>query len=136
MSGIDAIVRRLAEITDELLALGTGDFADRYRLETERDALRAQATQFHHRKDELKTTDQLNSELDARRDQLNEIRSSFINRALQAAADAGGGGGGGGCERAIGAEYGGTLNNAMMTAQGGGSIIARIAEIEQELARR
>ena len=42
----------------------------------------------------------------------------------------------GGATRAIGAKAGGTINNAMMNAQGAGSIESRIAEIEQELARR
>jgi len=41
-----------------------------------------------------------------------------------------------GATRAIGAKAGGTINNAMMSAQGGGEIESRIAEIEQELARR
>ena len=40
----------------------------------------------------------------------------------------------GGAERPLGADKGGTINNAMMSAQGAGSIAARIAELEQELA--
>ncbi len=133
MSGLDDIVRRLSEVTDELLALEDADFPNRFRLETERDALRAQAADFHQRKDEGRSTEQLHAELTARRRQLEQLREQLINRAAQASAASGRGGGG---ERPIGADRGGTINHAMMEAQGTRSVVARIAEIEQELARR
>jgi len=129
MSTIDEIVRKLSEVTDELLALEAGDFATRYTLETKRDELRAQAAQFRERKDEGRSTEQLRAELVARRTQLEQLQKSKINMASQAQ-------GSGSSVRAIGADKGGTLNNAMMTAQGARSVEVRIAEIEQELARR
>jgi hypothetical protein len=131
VGGIDDIVKRLAGITDELLALADGDYGDRFRLEKERDGLRARAEEFHERKDEGRSIDDLRSELKARRTQLDQLRRSRINMTYQAGATERGG-----ATRAIGAKGGGTINNAMMNAQGAGSIESRIAEIEQELARR
>ena len=133
MSGLDDIVRRLNEVTDEILALEDGDFANRFRLDTKRDALRAQAEVFHKRKDEGRSTEQLHAELTARRGQLEQLRDQLINRAAQASAASGTGGGG---ERPIGADKGGTLNHALMEGLGARSVVARIAELEQELARR
>ena len=131
MSGIDELVKRLSEITDELLALDKDDFAARFRLDKERDGLRAQAAEFHKRKDEGRSTEDLRAELKARRSQFEELRKLRINMTYQAlATDTGG------ATRAIGAKAGGTINNAMMKAQGGDSIELRIAEIEQELATR
>lgn len=131
MSGIEEVVTRLAEVTDELLALGEDDFAVRFKLETERDGLRSQAAEFHQRKDEGRPTEQLLAELTARRKQLEQMQSGLVNRAAQVSSMVGGG-----AERALGADKGGTINNAMMNAQGAPSIVARIAELEQELARR
>ncbi len=133
MGALDEVVKRLADVTDELLALDDGDFANRFRLETERDLLRAQASEFHQRKDEGRSTEQLRAELAARRKQLQKIRDGLVNRARQASSASGRGGGG---ERALGAGKGGTINNAINQAQGADSIEARIAEIEQELANR
>ena len=131
VGAIDDIVKRLAEITDELLALTEGDYGDRFRLEKERDGLRTRAAEFHERKDESRSTDDLRSELKARRTQLDQLRRSRINMTYQAGATERGG-----ATRAIGAKEGGTINNAMMNAQGAGSIESRLAEIEQELAKR
>ena len=131
MSGIDDLVKRLSEITDELLALDNGDFAARFELEKERDGLRAQAAEFHERKDEGRSTEDLRAELKARLTQLESLRKSRINMVYHALATELGG-----ATRAIGSKAGGTLNNAMMKAQGGDSIELRIAEIEQELATR
>ena len=123
MSGIDEVVKRLADITDELLALDEDEFAARFKLETERDGLRRQAAEFHQPKDEGRPTEQLLAELAARRKQLD---------ATQASSDFGRG-----CvEHPLGAGSGGTMYNARMNAQGAPSIVARIAELEQELARR
>ena len=134
MPEIDDIVKRLAEVTDQLLALNHDDFAARFKLKSERDGLRAQAAEFHQRKDEGRSTEELRAELAARRKQLEQVQDQFVNRATQASASSGAGGAG--AERAIGAKRGGTINNAMRQAQGAGSIAARIAELEQELAKR
>lgn len=133
MREVDEIVKRLSEVTDELLALKVGDFAARFRLETERDGLRARAAEFHERKDEGRSTEDLRAELTARRKQLEQVHDGLVNRATQASSASGQSAG---AERAIGAEKGGTINNAMRQAQGTGSIVARIAELEQELDRR
>ena len=58
------------------------------------------------------------------------MQKSKINMASQAQGFTGN------AVRAIGSDKGGTLNNAMMMAQGARSVEVRIAEIEQELARR
>ena len=123
MSGVDEVVKRLAEVADELLALNEDDFAARFKLETERDGLRDHAAEFHQPKDEGRPTKQLLAELTARRKQLH---------ATQASSDFGRG-----CiEHPLGADSGGTMYNARMNAQGARSIVARIAELEQELAGR
>lgn len=130
---LEDVVRRLAEVTDELLALAPDDFAARFRLETERDELRAQAAVYHQRKDEGRSTEQLEGELAARMKQLAAIEGQYVNRALQAASASGSGGGG---ERAMDADHGGTANLAIASGQGVAKVKARIAELEQELARR
>ncbi len=133
MTTVDEIVKQLAEVTDELLALEDDDFAGRFRLETRRDELRAEAEEFHQRKDEGRSTEQLHTELSARREQLQQISEGFVNRAMQASSAHGPSGGE---ERASAALKGRSINDAMMGASGAGSIHARIAEIEQELAKR
>jgi len=69
----------------------------------------------------------LQAELKARRSQLDEVDK--INLTYQAAVS-------NGTTRPIGADAGGTLNTAIQDAQGSATIEARIAEINQELARR
>ncbi len=127
---LDAIVKRLAGVTDELLALTAGDYERRFTLEKERDELRARAKVFHEGKDAKRSVYDLESELAERRRQLTHLRKSKINMLYQAQNSAGG------HTMAISAKHGGTLNNAMHRAQGGEAVTARIAELEQELTRR
>lgn len=127
---LDGIVRRLAQVTDELLGLTQGDYTRRFELETERDELRARAKVFHEGKDAKRSVNDLESELAERRKQLAHLRKSKINMLYQAQNSAGG------HTMAISAKHGGTLNNAMHLAQGGEAVTSRIAEIEQELTRR
>ena len=94
MAEIDDIVRRLSQVTDELLALYDDDFAARFKLETERDRLRAQAAEFHQRKDEGRTTAELRAELVEWQKQLVQMQDSFVNRATQASSALGAGGAG------------------------------------------
>ena len=131
MDGLDDIVRRLAEIADELIALDDGDFEGRYRLTSERDELRAKAKVFHENKDARRSVFDLEAELAERRKQLSAIRKTKINMVYQAQAR-----GGGSHVAALAARHGGTLNTALMRGQGSEEVFARIAEIEQELARR
>ena len=123
MSELDEVVKRLAEIADELLALGDDDFAARFRLENERDELRQRAAEFRQSRDHGRPTEDLRAELAARREQL---------WTTQASSDFGRG-----CvEHPLGADHSGTMYMARMNAQGAAEIVARIAELEQELARR
>ncbi len=130
MTELDDLVRRLAEATDELLRLEADDFERRFALEKERDELRAQAERYHRGKDERRTVVELERELKSRQRQLDTLHATKINMTYQANNATGGHVG------SIGADRGGTLNNALMGAQGADSVIARIAELEQELARR
>jgi hypothetical protein len=130
MDDLDSIVRRMAEVTDELLALDDGDFARRFELKIERDELRAKAKVFHEGKDAKRTIFELQAELAERRRQLAELRKSKINMLYQAQNSAGG------HTMAISREHGGTLNNALMKGQGSEQVFRRIAELEQELTRR
>lgn len=129
MEGLDDIVRRLAAVTDELIALGDDDFAHRFALITERDELRAKAKVFHESKDARRTIFELQAELDERRRQLEELRKLKINMTAQALNASG-------HTMAISREHGGTLNNAMMKSQGAEKVFSRIAELEQELTKR
>lgn len=129
MSDIDELVKRLSEITDELLALEPDDFETRFALQTEQDELRAKAAEFHQRKDEGRSDEDLRDELSARRAQLAKIQDSFLSRAMQSSGrDAPG------SEVAVGG--GGDANRAIGKAQGADAIVVRIAELEQELSKR
>lgn len=131
MDDLDSIVRRLAEVTDELLAADDLDFDHRYQLVQERDELRAKAKVFHEGKDARRSLFDLQAELAERRKQLSAMRKSKINMVYQAQAR-----GGGSHVAALSAKYGGTLNTALMRGQGSERVFTRIAEIEQELERR
>ncbi|MDG2262807.1 MAG: hypothetical protein P8N50_10765 [Actinomycetota bacterium] len=131
MDDLDSIVKRLAEVTDELLATSGSDFQRRFDLSLERDELRAKAKVFHEGRDSRRSIFDLQAELAERRKQLSQMRKSKINMAYQAQAR-----GGGSHVAALSSKYGGTLNNALMRGQGSERVFARIAEIEQELTRR
>ncbi len=129
MSDLDAIVGRLLAVTNELQNLGGHEFARRFELEIERDELRDAAKEFTERKDERRTINDLESELLSRRTQLDELNKSKINMLYQAQMS-------GAHTMAIARRYGGTINNAIMRAQGAENLILRIGELEDELGRR
>jgi len=131
MDDLDSIVKRLAEVIDELLATDDDDFKRRFDLSIERDELRAKAKVFHEGKDVRRSIFDLQAELAERRKQLSQIRKSKINMVYQAQAR-----GGGSHVAALSAKHGGTLNTALMRGQGSERLFARIAEIEQELTKR
>jgi len=116
-------------VTDELQKLGSDKFTRRFELEIERDELRAAAKEFTERKDERRTINDLESELLSRRSQLDELNKSKINMLYQAQMS-------GAHAMAIDRRYGGTINNAIMRAQGAENLILRIGELEDELERR
>jgi len=126
---LDDIVARLAAVTDALIRTDTTEFAERYRLQTERDALRVKAAEFTEHKDERRSTPELEAELAARISQLKALRKQRINMTYQSA-------GGGPAQGHVAAIEGGTINDAVMTGQGAAAIEMRIAEIGQELDRR
>ena len=125
MTRLDEIVRRLAEVSDQLAALEGTDHAARLRLESEQMALRLEAVEFQRGKDDRRSTGGLLAELEARRRQLDRLRDETQQ---------------GGCTGTTWVRSDpsmeGTLNHVMMKAQGAGNIADRIAEIEYELARR
>lgn len=129
MNDLDAIVGRLLAVTNELRKLGGDEFTRRFELEIERDELRAAAKEFTERKDERRTINDLESELLSRRTQLDELNKSKINMLYQAQMS-------GAHTMAIDRRYGGTINNAIMKAQGAENLILRIGELDDELRRR
>jgi len=129
VSDLDAVLGRLLAVTNELQDLRGDDFARRFELEVKRDQLRAEARDFTERKDERRSINDLESELLSRRTQLDELNKSKINMTYQAQVP-------GAHVMAISRKYGGTINNAIMMAQGGENLIVRIGEIEDELRRR
>lgn len=133
MDELDSVVARLAEIVDELLELGPENYGARFSLEKERDQLRAHAEQFHRRKDEGRSTQKLVAELAARESQLDAMRAQLVNRATQASSSQGQGASG---DAPLSTAHGGTSTHAAMSGMGAGAVLARISEIEQELARR
>lgn len=129
MSDLDAIVGQLLAVTNELQELDADNFTRRFELEIERDELRAAAKEFGERKDERRSINDLESELLSRRAQLDELNKSKINMLYQAQMS-------GAHTMAISRKYGGTINNAIMKAQGAEDLIVRIGELEDELRRR
>ena len=72
----EAIARRLAEIVDELAALPKGPSPERFRLLSERDSLRADASEFRMASDGLRSVESLEAELMAlKRQRTNLVRT-------------------------------------------------------------
>ncbi|MCP3857326.1 MAG: hypothetical protein GY745_22290 [Actinomycetia bacterium] len=127
---LDALVRRMAEIADELVGLADHEFERSYALRQEQDELRSRAEVFKERKDSSRTTEALEAELEVRRSQLQALEKQELDLVSMA-----GGSGGGGGMSASGAEFG-PINEAILSAAGAGEVQARIAEISRELERR
>lgn len=126
MSEVEQTTLRLAAIIDELAALPDGPSPERFRLLTEQDALRAQATQFEVAVDVGRSIESLVAELDALRRQ----RTALVNSR-------------GGYVTGESADSAGRVGAALTGLHGGagseadiGRLTARIAQIEDVLASR
>ena len=73
MGHLEDVVRELAEVQDELLALPDEAFAERYALLKRQDALRVEAAEFHRDADAARPTSDLHAERDALRTQLDRM---------------------------------------------------------------
>ena len=126
---VEAVVKRLAEVQDELLSLDSDDFATRYRLESERDRLRDQAAEFSGAVDAGRPTHEIERELASLRSQLEAIEASKIDMVMQS---------GGGTNAGAGADgMGGVvLNQQIGAASGIDKIRSRIAQLETVLHDR
>ncbi len=123
------MVHRMAEITDELLAVAEDDFERRHELRTELEALRREARVFYEGKDANRSTATLENELGACRSQLAVLEDQKLNLVSMS------GGSGAGGMSATGVELAG-MNAAIEQGGGASGIRVRIAEIVEELERR
>lgn len=81
MERLEEINRRLGEIQDELLELGTDEFAARNQLHIERDRLGDEATSYQRDRDAARPSSDLIEELKQRRSQLESLNKQYINPA-------------------------------------------------------
>lgn len=127
---LENLNRRLAEIQDQLLELGPGDFAARHELHTERDHLRGLARGRGADRDAQRSSEELRAELDARKTTLAEIKKGMVNTAGMA------GGGGAGSGSYEGPLDGMKINNAIRSARGVDQLVQRITHLESILQER
>jgi len=125
----DAINRRLAEIDEELWSLGPGDYSSRYQLHVERDRLRDRVRGSSDA-DIDRSTEDLLSELDARRKSLKAIQESLVSSAGMS------GGGGEGAGSFDGPADGVKLNTEIVAATGAKELAERVAKLETILTER
>ncbi len=121
------LVRRLAEIQDELLALPNDEFAKRHELLQERDALRQEAAAHAGELDAGRSDEELLAELGSLRSQLKQLSRQKINLVSQAGES------GSGEMGNVGAF---DINARMMKAGGAEQIRARIGRITGLLTER
>ena len=125
----DDINRRLDEIQQELWKLSPDEFAARYALQRERDALRAQV-RVSVDADDHRSTEDPESELAARRAALARVQDSMLNSAGMS------GGGGEGAGSFEGPGDGLRMNTEILTATGAQQLVQRIAKLETILTTR
>ena len=125
----DEINRRLAEIDDELWSLGPGDYSSRYQLHIERDRLRDRVRGSGDA-DIDRSTEDLLTELDARRKSLRAIQESLVSSAGMS------GGGGAGAGSFEGPADGVKLNTEIVAATGAKELAQRVARLETILTER
>lgn len=81
LNRLEEVTLRLAAIRDELLALPEGPSPERFKLLTEQDALRAEASAFAEDADSHRSTEELKAALDSltqRRRAILESRSGYV----------------------------------------------------------
>jgi hypothetical protein len=125
----DDINRRLDEIQQQLWELGPDEFAARYALQRERDALRDRV-RVNVDADSHRSNEDLESELAARRVALARVQDSMVNSAGMS------GGGGEATGSFEGPGDGLKLNTEILTATGAQQLVQRIAKLESILTMR
>lgn len=83
LNRLEEVTLRLAAIRDELLALPEGPSPERFKLLTEQDALRAEASAFAEDADSHRSTEELKAALDSltqRRRAILESRSGYVQQ--------------------------------------------------------
>ena len=129
MDQISALVRELAEVNKQIWALPDDAFAEKYELQTRRDALRKQAEEYAVDADKERATPDLLAELSGLRMQLAQIEGQKIDLVSQS--------GGGPGEASNMTNLGGvSLNARMMEASGAGRLQSRIGVIKGVLTDR
>ena len=123
------INRRLDEIQRQLWSLGPDEFEARYSLQRERDLLRDQV-RVSGDADSHRSTQDLESELAARRIALARIEESMVNTAGMS------GGGGDNAGSLEGPGDGLKMNTEILTASGAQQLVQRIARLETMIADR
>jgi len=84
MAAVETLVRQLAEIQDELIALPDDAFAERFDLLRRQDELRAQAAHHAEGIDTERPTEDLLAELASLRSRRDALEGQRINTMLQA----------------------------------------------------
>ena len=123
------INRRLDEIQRQLWSLAPDEFEARYSLQRERDLLRARV-RVGGDADSDRSTEDLESELAARRVVLAGIEESMVNTAGLS------GGGGESTGSFEGPGYGLKMNTEILDSSGARQLVQRIAKLETILAER
>jgi len=125
----DEINRRLDEIQQQLWKLSPDEFAARYALQRERDALRDRVRDTVDA-DSHRSTEDLESELAARRVALARVHDSMVNSAGMS------GGGGESTGSFEGPGDGLKMNTEILAATGAQQLAQRIAKLETILTER
>jgi multidrug efflux pump subunit AcrA (membrane-fusion protein) len=123
ISQLESLIKDLASIQDQLLALDDDDHQRRAELHQEQNELRKRVAELRVDLDAGRSRAELEAELAAWRERLDALRGQRIDPVVQA----GGGDAGWGNIGAV------KINHDMMQAQGADEIKARIAHLEQRL---
>jgi len=83
VTDLDALLRRLSEVQDQLLALPDDAFAERYELRRRQDELREEASAFAQDAHAGSSTDDLLTELESLRQQRDAIAAQRIDMVSQ-----------------------------------------------------
>ena len=128
MSAVETLVRQLADVQDQLIALPDDAFAERYKLLQRQDELRSQAAEHAKGADIERPTEDLLVELVSLRMQRDGLEGQRINTMLQASnIDASG---------FSGHADAAAINRRMDDAQGLSRIESRIGRIKGILIDR
>lgn len=124
---LDDINRELSEVLDELLAVPSDSFAERYEIQKRQIELRKEAAAFAQDHDAERSTEDLQKELAAMRANLKALVGDRISLTQQA-------GGGDKSNHGVRGSIG--INTAMDQAQGTNRVRARVGRLEGILLDR